>query len=353
MEALGGLDRISILPQNITEKILSLLPIPDALKTSILSRKWRYCWASIPVLTFNDQMFEGSSSSGIQNMSQKLDTVYQVLLQHKSPLVGFTLSIEPEMVSKVDQIVSYVVSRCNRLEELELANCDFEPPPKFTGFHSLNWLSFSNVEISAKMLKRFLTHCPLLDEFYLVGKQKDTTRVENMLTFVEFFECLPSIQILAISTYYMKYFAPGRPNKLPVSLVHLKILFMGVCFMDHDEVSSALCLIKSSPNLEKLMLKLVPQPTSMHFIDLQDHTGFKLDYLQELEMESLSNLSIEMEFVKLIMANSSVLKNVLIELDDSVSVDEELEMYRDLIRRPIPRASPSAEVIITRPKTSS
>nr|XP_043625795.1 F-box/FBD/LRR-repeat protein At1g13570-like [Erigeron canadensis] len=386
MEALEGLDRISILPQNITEKILILLPIPDALKTSILSRKWRYCWASIPVLTFNDQMFEGSSSSGIQNMSQKLDTVYQVLLQHKSPLVGFTLSIELEMVSKVDQIVSYVVSRCNStlknvsilnrtsspnnhyklpcsffslggLEQLELVRCDFEPPPNFTGFPSLRWLSFFNTVISAKMLKHFLTLCPRVDELFLIGLQEEDFRREDTFTFVELFELLPSIKVLALSKYYFWYFASGNmPKKLPISLVHLKILFLGVFFLDPVEVSSTLWLIKSSPNLKELMLKLHPPPIPMDNIivniGLQDHTGFNLDNLEELGMYSFSNLPIEMEFMKLIMANSSALKKVLVELDENVSVDQEVEMYRDLIWKPFPRASPSAELIIQRPKTS-
>lgn len=55
--------------------------------------------------------------------------------------------------------------------------------------------------------------------------------------------------------------------------------------------------------------------TSKDFIKLQDDPDFKLDHLEELKMSNFSNFAIEMEFVKLVMAKSPVLKKVRIELD--------------------------------------
>ncbi|KAI5672409.1 hypothetical protein M9H77_12773 [Catharanthus roseus] len=46
-------DRISNLPTNIFDLILERMPIRCAVRTSILSRNWRYTWADCPTLVFD------------------------------------------------------------------------------------------------------------------------------------------------------------------------------------------------------------------------------------------------------------------------------------------------------------
>ncbi|XP_027171851.1 F-box/FBD/LRR-repeat protein At3g14710-like [Coffea eugenioides] len=48
-------DRISELPESVLSHILSRLPTEDAVRTSVLSRKWEYKWTSIYNLTFDDR----------------------------------------------------------------------------------------------------------------------------------------------------------------------------------------------------------------------------------------------------------------------------------------------------------
>ncbi|CAI9266050.1 unnamed protein product [Lactuca saligna] len=43
------------------------------------------------------------------------------------------------------------------------------------------------------------------------------------------------------------------PHKLPISLPHLRILVLGVCF---DDLSTVLCVICSCPNLEKIKAEM-------------------------------------------------------------------------------------------------
>ncbi|PRQ26565.1 putative F-box domain-containing protein [Rosa chinensis] len=73
------LDRISNLPRDLAEKILSLLPIRDAVRTSVLSTKWRYKSAMLPHLVFDapQQTFA--------------DVVDHVLLSHIGPLYKFKI----------------------------------------------------------------------------------------------------------------------------------------------------------------------------------------------------------------------------------------------------------------------
>ncbi|XP_035840911.1 uncharacterized protein LOC110914957 isoform X2 [Helianthus annuus] len=222
-------------------------------------------------------------------------------------------------------------------------------------------LFFENVEVSAQMLKQFLSKCPLLEYLCLVGCQKvlDFVAGENKFTFGDLLQCVPLIQTLDISKYYMKYLcAGGMPYKLSTSLVHLNYLFLNVCLVEQNEISSALCIIRSSPVLETMKFlmydneKLPVQQTATNFLDLEGYPDMKLDHLETFWINNFSNLPLEMEFVRLIMAKSPVLKKVRILLNDNVSVDEEVKMLRELVSNPIPRASPSAKLTIVRPETS-
>ncbi|KAI7754354.1 hypothetical protein M8C21_006042, partial [Ambrosia artemisiifolia] len=226
------------------------------------------------------------------------------------------------------------------LESIHLQYCTFVPPLTFNRFSSLTSLTFVHVEVSAQMLQRFLSECPLLEHIHLNGYPQCIEFVEkgNKFTFVDLLRCVPLIKNLNISIYYMKYLcAGGMPHKLPTSLVHLKYLFLKVCMTEQNEISSALCMIRSSPLLVKIVFLMydnkglrIPQ-TSISFLDPEDYSNLKLDHLDMFEIKMVSSkLPLAMDLVKLIMAKSPVLKTVRIELKD-VSVDDEVKMLRDLL----------------------
>ncbi|KAI3497941.1 hypothetical protein L2E82_13941 [Cichorium intybus] len=237
------------------------------------------------------------------------------------------------------------------LEHLVLKDCDIKLPLMFICFSMLKSLVFEDITITANTLKRFLTGCPLLEEFALIGCNQEKFSRANKCTFVELFKCLPSVQVVNISRIYTKQFTlGGMPQKLPTSLVHLRILVLEVCIHEQHELSSILCLIHSSPNLEKIKMRMVRHfgETFNTLVDLQDYSGLNLDHLKELEITSFNCYALEMEFVKLIMAKSHVLKKARINLNYIVSVDEEVKMLRDLLLLPFPRASAAAKLIIDR-----
>lgn len=51
-------DRISDLPSDVIDGILANLKIRDQIRTSILSKKWRYTWTSGQQICFGDDFFE-------------------------------------------------------------------------------------------------------------------------------------------------------------------------------------------------------------------------------------------------------------------------------------------------------
>ncbi|GKG04258.1 hypothetical protein Tco_0314645, partial [Tanacetum coccineum] len=94
--------------------------------------------------------------------------------------------------------------------------------------------------------------------------------------------------------------AGGMPHKLPTSLDQLKCLSLAMCYDKEHEVSSALCLIRSSPNLEKFDLTIIDDirmgydksdttQISKKFHDIQDYSGFALDHLEFFWVEYFTN----------------------------------------------------------------
>nr|KAJ0208748.1 hypothetical protein LSAT_V11C400165090 [Lactuca sativa] len=306
-----------------------------------------------------------------------VNAIFHVLLLHRGPISELCICFaDAEIVNEIDQIRlhlswsknikkfvfemdGYYKLPCSffslqGLEHLSLKYCEIELPLMFNGFGMLKSLRFYNVKITAKILQRFLTSCPLLEEITLTAYHQTDFTGGNKFTFVELFKCLPSVQVVNISRVYIKHFtAGGMSQKFPTSLVYLRILVLDqVCFPKQDELSSTLCVINSSPNLEKIKMKMIALAgqTLTTLLDPEDYSGLNLDHLKGLEITGFHNYALEMEFMKLIMAKSPLLKKARIELSTTVSVDEEVKMLRDLVLHSFPRASPTAKFIIQRPK---
>jgi hypothetical protein len=192
-------DIISDLPSNIIENILVRLPLRDAMKTSVLSRKWRYNWVTLPQLVFDNSFCTGPPQN--QAMRKELFmTIYQVLLLHNGPILKFTLST-PGLRScpEINHLISFLsrndiqdftlcISRgechklssflfsCLQLRHLHLLSCLFKPPTTFNGFNRLVSLVFREVDIAVNIFKTIVPKCPLLKHLTL----ENCTNTENL-----------------------------------------------------------------------------------------------------------------------------------------------------------------------------
>ncbi|KAL4579001.1 hypothetical protein LXL04_015136 [Taraxacum kok-saghyz] len=205
-------DRISALSQDTIEKILTLMPIRDALRTSILSRKWR----TIPKLKFDDSQLVVLSDNEEINEYKFVKGMFHVLLLHRAPILEFSLSINNEYIgicSEIDQIIlhlsknsdikkflfenlipetGYYPLPCSffslhGLEHLDLSFCIFEPPSMYKGSSKLKSLCFTNVFITNQMVLGFLANCPILVEFSWTNVDVDLNEGE----LVDLFTRLP------------------------------------------------------------------------------------------------------------------------------------------------------------------
>ncbi|KAE9454319.1 hypothetical protein C3L33_13775, partial [Rhododendron williamsianum] len=402
-------DIISNLPSNVTENILKDLPLRDAVRTSVLSRKWRYLWVTLPQLVFNDQFFLKEWDN------KKLKAVItRVLLFHQGPLIKFRLWYPPfESCIDIDNWMFILLTKnihefsfslrggphheiprhlysFVQLRELNLSNCVFKPPTTFKGFSRLINLNFFYVNISSEMWGLFISNCPLLErlrlrdctkfdsleinapnlkdfEFFgifksislkntpLLAKVSVTLVYWNTMTdpkWVKFFHSVPAIEDMHLDSSFLESFAAGNvPERLPSTLILLKVLVLsGVCYFDLDHVSWALCLLRSSPNLHKLRISRYLNNTPIQddvieFLQAQDFSEFSLNQLREVEIRHFSGAEPEIHFVKILLAHSKVLEKMVILHEQEISGKKGFAMLKELIR--FPRASLKAEVIVS------
>ncbi|CAI9278677.1 unnamed protein product [Lactuca saligna] len=113
------------------------MPIRDALRTSILSKKWRYCWTGIQKLVFDDNLVKQSSNMEEEIEKYKLiNAIFHVLLLHKGPVSELCICItDAEIVNEIDQIILHL-SRSKNIKKFtfEISSIDeyYKLPFSFT-----------------------------------------------------------------------------------------------------------------------------------------------------------------------------------------------------------------------------
>ncbi|XP_071696361.1 F-box/FBD/LRR-repeat protein At1g13570-like [Rutidosis leptorrhynchoides] len=173
---------------------------------------------------------------------------------------------------------------------------------------------------------------------------------------IELFEYLPVIENVTINLWHLLCI-DEHSRELPTSLYNLKYMCLYDLLLGDGESFYGMPLladlIRASPNLEKLKLRTF---TCTKLDEEAEDVGddyyyyypedIELNNLKELEIEDLCNLKIELDFVKLMLVKSPVLKTLRIFLFRSVTKDEELEILNVLLS--CPRASPLVEINLHR-----
>ncbi|KAI7724940.1 hypothetical protein M8C21_005493, partial [Ambrosia artemisiifolia] len=338
-----SLDRITTLPQPILETILCHLSTKEAVRTSILSREWRYNWTKIPKLELSPCMgvavYEQTSDIANTRRCKPCYDIYQILLRHQGPIHELTLTLPEDNCLELDQIILHLSRNYNfkklklygsdllswyklpiclfsfhHIRDLVIYSLDLDLPPTFNGFSCLESLCLRGIGISIKSLLRLLSNSPSLKSFNLfVSEAYDTCTVNELL------ECLPMIEHLSLtmSPYISECVVlDSVPQELPTSLIHLRYLcFEDMCFDGGCHLPFLLAFIKRSPNLEKIKLEndWCEKRHEEYSVVWDEYSNVWLEHLNELKIVRFNNLKPEMDFVKFILARSPKLKNVIEE----------------------------------------
>lgn len=415
-------DKISNLPGHIVDKILSHLSLRDAVRSSVLSSKWRYKWVTLPHLVFDNPSVLVSSQDQTLIKSKLVNIVDHVLLLHSGPIQKFKLSHRDlQGVCDIDRWILFL-SRCSirefileiwkghryklpsslyfcqNLVHLELFNCLLKPPPVFEGFKSLKSIDLQHITMDQCAFENLILSCPLLERltlmnfdgfsnlkihapnllFFDVGGVfenvdfQDTFQLaivsiglytnagcDHHLTFgspgnlIKFFIHLPRIQRLEVQSYFLKYLAAGKiPCRLPTPCMELSFLSLRINFNDIEESLAALCLLRSSPNLQELEMLARPEELTALRVGVngvEDNIeNFPFNQLRVVKIAGVTCLKQELKFIKFVLTNSPVLEKMTVK---PAALDGSWEMQRELMRELLSfrRASVCAQIIYLDP----
>ncbi|XP_058740349.1 F-box/FBD/LRR-repeat protein At1g13570-like [Vicia villosa] len=190
-------DRISDLPINVIDEILGNLRIRDQVRTSILSKMWRYMWTSAPQLRFDQDFFESFlhhedyEPEDYQPVVSKIIT--DVLMIHNGPIHKFSIDISPGYPFRISMenlntwipfmskdikhlellaLRSYedetqtsdILFSCKELTFLKLSSIFLSIPPNFNGFKKLLELHLFRIEFESGAIESLVSGCPLLEK---------------------------------------------------------------------------------------------------------------------------------------------------------------------------------------------
>ncbi|KAL3634951.1 hypothetical protein CASFOL_022005 [Castilleja foliolosa] len=184
-------DRLSQLPQPILHQILSLLPQKDAIRTSVLSKSWRYLWHGRLNVEFSDLYHCIKRKNEFwpfldktlqryldQNLSlQKflVDTRFPVdcvLLQKWIPIVIMNMGVKSlNLISRCTVFpVPSVVFQSESLVELYLDGCDLSILKSTDNLilYNLQTLRLHSADITDEIFEKIISSCPLIENLYLL-----------------------------------------------------------------------------------------------------------------------------------------------------------------------------------------
>ncbi|KAL7095322.1 hypothetical protein ACP275_10G016800 [Erythranthe tilingii] len=247
-------DQISQLPDDILVCILSLLPVKESARTSVLSSRWINLWKHTPSLNL-DAPFTPFEVRDIEKYNF-VRWVNCVIRSHKAPtlkefVVRFTLDRENR--HEITRWLEFAFSR--RVEKLEFdfygyhdASYYYRFPEKFltlegplsNKFKSIKVLSFKYLNVTDEDIDFFLRNCPLLEQLIVHGSEK-----------------ISKLEICGSS-------------------LRLKHLDMHCCYnMKSLEISVPSITSLAVPILERLLIKNVPMLVEMFVNCSADCTNFR------------------------------------------------------------------------------
>ncbi|KAJ4733067.1 FBD-associated F-box protein [Rhynchospora pubera] len=160
---MAGADRISALPEETKVFILSLLSFTDAVRTSVLSRSWRYLWTFLQHFNFDLDFGEGPVCS-TEDLGRLLSSLRGpifhfslqcFLLAHQSSCVQHFLDLlfQKDGLGNLcvhcgGTVPQVLLPSFRLLKDLDLQWIDIILPDDFAGFEQLTSLKLHSVCIS-------------------------------------------------------------------------------------------------------------------------------------------------------------------------------------------------------------
>ncbi|RHN43222.1 putative F-box domain, leucine-rich repeat domain, L domain-containing protein [Medicago truncatula] len=160
------IDRISDLPSNVIDGILEHLNARDLVRTSVLSRKWRYMWITVPRLEFCQDFFCKYKDLEALDVSR---IITEVLFLHNGPIYKFILFITSNFLGfKSGYLIRWVMFSSRKgVKNIQLVNDRYYIYRMPSHLFSCQELTHNALDLSLVHLS-LIFGCSLLQELYTV-----------------------------------------------------------------------------------------------------------------------------------------------------------------------------------------
>ncbi|XP_077228560.1 F-box/FBD/LRR-repeat protein At1g13570-like [Tasmannia lanceolata] len=297
-------DRISELPDHLLVRILSLLSMKEAARTSLLSTRWRYLFASLPHLVFDQRLLPISSDFcethccwdcceiKPDEIQKWVGIVDQILSLHQSngiqscKIAGICLD---ECRSDIDRFLSFMtvkgiqrlvlknlldmklykipsgVFHCESLRELVVRSCTVDSI-SFESLRRLESLKLQDVEVSEDLVSNILSSCNLLKELelcYCPGIKNLKIEIPNLLTLKVLTDWSSIIRLknAARLVNFHLHITPSNRKRLPFQEDKKFYQFL-------RDIAKVKCL-QLGYHIGHLCIEKLPENLSYHFPNLR------------------------------------------------------------------------------------
>ncbi|CAM8899426.1 unnamed protein product [Rhodiola kirilowii] len=288
------------------------------------------------------------------------------------------------------KLPSYIFN-CSELQSLiiHIRGLDIHPPQDFGGFCNLRVLGLLGV-LDGTQISNLVSKCPLLETLVISRvadgdtlvidaprllslccgfplntylKLKNVRRVTTISLslslrfghkFCDLFDIfcsVPNVVNVTLSCLRAINDIPlHAPTSLPTTLHNLRHLtFLTTNISSPQCIHFILCILRSSPNLQKLNLEIHPsadirEEAALQFLDMQIKKPQTLNNLLIVKIKRLSGSKVEIMFINLILSCSPVLKTMY--LTGNIVKEAEFTLMSELLK--CKRPSPQAEVMYSR-----
>ncbi|KAF3562857.1 hypothetical protein DY000_02011938 [Brassica cretica] len=241
-----GVDSISFLPDVILQTILSYIPTEIAIKTSILSKRWRHVWSDTPCLSFD----------WIRPHGPKGDIINKILGRYTArKMISFKLNANlQDDIPYIDRWIEFAMSR--NVENMSLVfgydgDHKYHVPDSFYISNSFKQLSVKYSFIDLK-LPSFPVSWTSLKILYLKSCKLSEECMDKILSGCPRNIWVPGpTQIIAPHIHYLSL----TNSQLPCTLVDvssLKEARMEICFCALEDLEADFLQTMVLRMLEKL-----------------------------------------------------------------------------------------------------
>nr|CAD1825728.1 unnamed protein product [Ananas comosus var. bracteatus] len=234
------MDTVSALPDRVLEKIVSLLPLNDMLRTSLLSRRWRRVWTTVLAFDFTD-----AADDDVNVYISRIDSC----LEHLSgsppapaPPIGHVDGLHPPIPFTLPLSLFQL---CRGLTALDISSCEIPAvlePAISPAFPSLRSLSLFEVTIANPLA--FFAQCPAIER--LTAELLD----EDDLLPASAFRSCPLLSTLSLA----RCTVPANPLRRPPAFPSLRALEI-----DNVSVAAPQSLLNSCSVIAELTIKDPPE----------------------------------------------------------------------------------------------